>query len=396
MPATHPLSPHTETTAFAADRITDEKFMRRCLQLAALGRQESRPNPMVGAVIVVPAVTADGGHDWRIIGEGYHVRCGEGHAEVNAFASVSPEDEPLLHNATIYVSLEPCSHYGRTGPCARAVVEAEVARVVVAMLDPNPQVAGKGVKILQEAGIEVVTGVLENEAKKLNEVYLKWITTGIPFVALKTAMSLDGKIATAAGQSQWITNEKSRLMTHWLRDYYDGIMVGINTALKDNPSLTTRLPNTAGKNPVRIVVDSKGRLPLDYKLVTDGAAKTIVAVSKLAERERIGALEQAGVQVVCAGEHQVDLRLLMKELAKRDICSVMVEGGGQLNFSMLNQGLVDRIYAFIAPKIIGGSTALTPVEGEGFLELSQAVQLTDVESKMLDSDVLITARVLAQ
>lgn len=363
--------------------LQDELFMGEALRIARNAMGRTSPNPMVGAVIV---------KDARIVAEGWHRQAGTPHAEIHALNMAGE----LAKGATLYVTLEPCSHYGRTGPCAKAVVEAEVARVVVAMLDPNPQVAGKGVKILQEAGIEVVTGVLENEAKKLNEVYLKWITTGIPFVALKTAMSLDGKIATAAGQSQWITNEKSRLMTHWLRDYYDGIMVGINTALKDNPGLTTRLPNTAGKNPVRIVVDSKGRLPLDYKLVADGAAKTIVAVSQLAARERIEALEQAGVQVICAGEHQVDLRLLMKELAKRDICSVMVEGGGQLNFSMLNQGLVDRIYAFIAPKIIGGSTALTPVEGEGFLELSQAVQLTDVESKMLDSDVLITARVLAQ
>ena len=360
--------------------LQDELFMREALRVARNAMGRTSPNPLVGAVIV---------KNGRIVAEGWHRQAGTPHAEIHALNMAGD----LAKGATVYVTLEPCSHYGRTGPCAKALVEAEVSRVVVAMLDPNPQVAGNGIKILQEAGIDVVTGVLEGDARKLNEVYLKWISTGMPFVALKTAMSLDGKIATAGGQSQWITNEKSRLMTHWLRDYYDGIMVGINTALKDNPSLTARLPDATGQNPVRIVVDSKGRLPLDYTLVTDGAAKTIVAVSRQATEATVMALEGSGIEVIRAGEEQVDLKELLKALAERDICSIMVEGGGELNFSMLNAGLVDRVYAFIAPKIIGGRNALTPVEGEGFTELARAVQLTDVETKMLDSDVLITGRV---
>ena len=291
----------------------------------------------------------------------------------------------------MYVSLEPCAHYGRTGPCAKALVEAGVSRVVVAMMDPNPKVAGKGIAILQEAGIEVTTGVLEQEARQLNEVFLKWMTTGLPFVALKTAMTLDGKIATAAGQSQWITNEASRYETHRLRDIYDGILVGINTALADNPSLTTRLKEYQGRNPVRIVVDSRARLPLTAKLVTDGAARTIVAVTEQAPAERVEALRSAGVEIIVAGSsNHVDMQSLMEQLGAMKISSVLVEGGGSVNFSLLQAGLVDRVYAFIAPKLVGGRDALTPVEGEGFQELDRAVELENIQLRQLGSDVLLT------
>jgi len=345
----------------------------------ALGR--TSPNPLVGAVIV---------KNGRIVAEGWHRQAGTPHAEIHALNMAGE----LAKGATVYVTLEPCSHYGRTGPCAKALVEAGVAKVVVAMLDPNPKVAGRGVKILQDAGIEVVTGVLEEEAIKLNEVFLKWITKGMPFVALKTAMSLDGKIATATGESQWITNELSRQRTHELRDIYDGIMVGINTAIKDNPSLTTRLPQGLGRNPVRIVVDSRARLPLDSHLVTDGKAPTIVAVSGAASAGAVQDLRDAGAQVISVGSDRVDLPKLLKKLAEMNICSILVEGGGQLNFSLLNDGLVDKVYAFIAPKLIGGREALTPVEGDGFFQLSQAVQLTDMTTEDLDGDVLLTAKVM--
>ena len=354
--------------------------MGEALRVARNAVGRTSPNPLVGAVIV---------KNGRIVAEGWHRKAGTPHAEIHALNMAGD----LAKGATVYVTLEPCSHYGRTGPCAKALVEAGVVRVVVAMLDPNPQVAGRGIKLLQDAGIEVETGVCENEAKRLNEVFLKWITEGMPFVALKTAMSLDGKIATATGQSQWITNEESRLWTHYLRDCHDGIMVGINTALKDNPSLTTRLPEGNGKNPVRIVVDSQGRLPLDAKLVTDNEAETIVAVSQRASDKTVQALEKAGVKVIVAGENKVDLRLLLQKLGELNICSVLVEGGGQLNFSLLKDDLVDKVYAFVAPKLIGGADALTPVEGAGFAELSQAVQLTDVTTELINGDVLITARV---
>ena len=356
----------------------DEQMMARAISLARNGLGRTSPNPLVGAVIV---------RDGRIVAEGWHRKAGTPHAEIHALNMAGE----LARGATVYVSLEPCAHYGRTGPCARALVEAGVSRVVVAMMDPNPKVAGKGIAILQEAGIEVTTGVLEQEARQLNEVFLKWMTTGLPFVALKTAMTLDGKIATAAGQSQWITNEASRYETHRLRDIYDGILVGINTALADNPSLTTRLKEYQGRNPVRIVVDSRARLPLTAKLVTDGAARTIVAVTEQAPAERVEALRSAGVEIIVAGSsNHVDMQSLMEQLGAMKISSVLVEGGGSVNFSLLQAGLVDRVYAFIAPKLVGGRDALTPVEGEGFQELDRAVELENIQLRQLGSDVLLT------
>ena len=356
----------------------DEQMMARAISLARNGLGRTSPNPLVGAVIV---------RDGRIVAEGWHRKAGTPHAEIHALNMAGE----LARGATVYVSLEPCAHYGRTGPCARALVEAGVSRVVVAMTDPNPKVAGKGIAILQEAGIEVTTGVLEQEARQLNEVFLKWMTTGLPFVALKTAMTLDGKIATAAGQSQWITNEASRYETHRLRDIYDGILVGINTALADNPSLTTRLKEYQGRNPVRIVVDSRARLPLTAKLVTDGAARTIVAVTEQAPAERVEALRSAGVEIIVAGSsNHVDMQSLMEQLGAMKISSVLVEGGGSVNFSLLQAGLVDRGYAFIAPKLVGGREALTPVAGEGFQELDRAVELENIQLRQLGSDVLLT------
>ena len=356
----------------------DEQMMARAISLARNGLGRTSPNPLVGAVIV---------RDGRIVAEGWHRKAGTPHAEIHALNMAGE----LARGATVYVSLEPCAHYGRTGPCARALVEAGVSRAVVAMTDPNPKVAGKGIAILQEAGIEVTTGVLEQEARQLNEVFLKWMTTGLPFVALKTAMTLDGKIATAAGQSQWITNEASRYETHRLRDIYDGILVGINTALADNPSLTTRLKEYQGRNPVRIVVDSRARLPLTAKLVTDGAARTIVAVTEQAPAERVEALRSAGVEIIVAGSsNHVDMQSLMEQLGAMKISSVLVEGGGSVNFSLLQAGLVDRVYAFIAPKLVGGRDALTPVEGEGFQELDRAVELENIQLRQLGSDVLLT------
>ena len=309
----------------------DEQMMARAISLARNGLGRTSPNPLVGAVIV---------RDGRIVAEGWHRKAGTPHAEIHALNMAGE----LARGATVYVSLEPCAHYGRTGPCARALVEAGVSRVVVAMTDPNPKVAGKGIAILQEAGIEVTVGVLEQEARQLNEVFLKWITTGLPFVALKTAMTLDGKIATAAGQSQWITYEASRYEVHRLRDIYDGILVGINTALADNPSLTTRLKEYEGRNPVRIVVDSRARLPLEAKLVTDGAARTIVAVTAGAPAERVEALKSAGAEIIVAGSgDHVDMHSLMEQLGAMKITSVLVEGGGSVNFSLLQAGLADRV-----------------------------------------------------
>lgn len=354
--------------------------MREALRAArhAIGR--TSPNPLVGAAVV---------RDGRIVSIGWHRAAGTHHAEVHALNMAGE----LARGATLYVTLEPCSHYGRTPPCVDKIIESGIARVVAAMSDPNPKVAGRGFDRLRQAGIAVEVGVLEDEARRLNEVFLKWITTGLPFVMLKTAMSLDGKIATSAGQSKWITSDAARQRVHEWRDEYDAIMVGIGTVLADNPALTARLDRPT-RNPIRIIVDSRARTPLDSNVVSDRQAKTIIAVTERASKENIDRLRAAGVEIITAGEgDHVDLRRLLKELAAQEITSVMLEGGGTLNFSMLRAGLVDRINAFIAPKVLGGRMALTAVEGEGFTQLDQAVELVDVETEMVGGDVLISGYV---
>lgn len=351
-------------------------FMREALRVAAHAQGRTSPNPLVGAVVV---------RDGKIISIGWHRAAGTPHAEVHALNMAGE----LARGATLYVTLEPCSHYGRTPPCVEAIINAGIDRVVAAMSDPNPKVAGRGFDRLRQAGIDVEVGVLENEARRLNEVFMKWITTGLPFVMMKTAMSLDGKIATSTGQSKWITSDAARKRVHQWRDEFDAIMVGIGTVLADNPYLTTRLDRPS-RNPIRIIVDSRARTPLDANVVIDRQSKTIIAVSERASKENIDRLRAEGVEIITAGEgDHVDLRRLMQELAAREITSVMLEGGGTLNFAMLRAGLVDKINAFIAPKVIGGRTALTAVEGEGFTQLDQAVELIDVETEMIGGDILI-------
>lgn len=362
--------------------MTDEDYMREALRLAEHARGRTSPNPLVGAVIV---------REGRIVAEGWHREAGTPHAEVHALTMAGE----LARGATLYVTLEPCAHYGRTGPCAKAVAEAGISRVVMALEDPNPLVAGKGTAILREAGLEVKCGVLAEEAARQNEVFLKWIRAKQPFVLLKTAMSLDGKIATFTGDSRWITGEKARMRVHACRDIYDGIMVGIGTVLADDPSLTVRLPG--GRNPVRIIVDSRGRTPPAAKVLTDGEAKTIIAVTKQAPQEAVAAFRAAEAEVIVAGEGpEVDLPELMQELGRREICSIFVEGGGTLNFSLLEAGLVDKVEAYVAPKILGGREAKTPVEGEGVATLAKAVELTELSTEVIGSDVLLTGYVQKQ
>ena len=357
--------------------MTDEIFMREALRIARHAEGRTSPNPLVGAVVV---------RKGKIVAEGWHRKAGTPHAEIHALNMAGE----LAHGATLYVTLEPCSHFGRTPPCVQAIVAAGISRVVAAIGDPNPKVAGHGVKLLQAAGVEVTVGVLEDEARRLNEVFLKWVTRKLPFVTLKFACSLDGKIATSAGESQWISCEESRTFSHHLRDINDAILIGVGTALTDNPSLTTRLVD--GKNPVRIIVDSNARLPLTANVVTDRQARTIVAVTNNAPRDKVSALRMRGVEIIRAGngEH-VDLNILMRELAEREITSVLVEGGGTINFAMLEAGLVDKIFAFVAPKIIGSSNALTAVEGAGFAKLSDAVTLKNFAAERLGDDLLLTS-----
>lgn len=355
-----------------------EDYMRRALQIAQYAEGRTSPNPLVGAVVV---------NDGRIVGMGWHRKAGTEHAEVHALRQAGQ----LAKGATVYVTLEPCSHYGRTPPCSQALIDAGVKQVVVAMADPNPLVAGRGIAMLKNAGIEVVEGILPDEAAALNEVFLKWITEKMPFVVMKTAMTLDGKIATYTGESKWITNEMSRQYVHKLRDKYDAILVGIGTVLADNPSLTARLPDGTGKNPVRIIVDSKGRTPLAANVLNDGLAATIIAVTNQAPENTIAALKEKGADVLVVNEgDKVDLTKLLAKLAARNISGILVEGGAAINDSLVQAQLVDKVHAFIAPKIIGGKTALSPVGGQGTATLSNALQLGGITAENLAGDVLIT------
>ena len=355
--------------------MTDEIFMREALRLARNAEGRTSPNPLVGAVIV---------KDGRIIAEGWHRKAGTPHAEIHALNMAGE----LAKNSTLYVTLEPCSHFGRTPPCAKAIVDAGIKKVFAAMKDPNPKVAGRGFEILRAAGVEVEVGLLEEEAQKLNEIFLKWVTKNLPFVTLKFACSLDGKIATSSGESQWISCEASRKFTHHLRDINDAILVGVGTILKDNPSLTTRLVD--GKNPARVIVDSKIKTPLDAK-VLDKSARTIIATTSNAPPEKISALKNLGVEIIFAGcGERVDLKILMQALAEREITSVLVEGGGTINFSMLKENLVDKIFAFVAPKIIGGEKSLTAVEGAGFEKLADAIDLKNFTAEKIGEDILIS------
>ncbi|WP_196604298.1 bifunctional diaminohydroxyphosphoribosylaminopyrimidine deaminase/5-amino-6-(5-phosphoribosylamino)uracil reductase RibD [Pectinatus haikarae] len=358
---------------------SDERYMRMALELAKNAEGRTSPNPMVGAVIV---------KDGRVIGCGWHKRAGTPHAEVNALAAAGD----LAKGATVYVSLEPCSHFGRTPPCCDALIKAGVKRVVVAMTDTNPKVSGRGIKKIRDAGIEVTTGLLADEARKLNEVFFKWIEKEQPFVTIKSAMTLDGKIATCTGQSKWITSEQSRQYGHRLRDINDAIMVGINTVIADDPSLTARLEN-GGRNPIRIVLDSCARIPLDSVLINDGKAPVIMAVTEKAPEERLRALADRNVQILACEEDtngHICLQKLFRQLAQKNICSILVEGGAALMGSIISANLADKAYFFIAPKLIGGETAKMAVGGEGIGELSDAVELFDTSAEVLDGgDVLI-------
>jgi diaminohydroxyphosphoribosylaminopyrimidine deaminase/5-amino-6-(5-phosphoribosylamino)uracil reductase len=355
--------------------------MRRALQLAALARGRTSPNPMVGAVVV---------RDGMIIGEGWHHRAGTPHAEIHALS----EAGELARGATIYVTLEPCSHFGRTGPCADAIIKAGLKKAVVAMTDPNPLVSGNGLRRLQEHGIEVIDGVLAKEAAKLNEAFIKWISVKMPFGVLKTAMTLDGKIASFTGQSKWITDVPARQYVHSLRNTYDGILTGIGTVLADNPELTVRYM-ADGRNPIRIIVDSRGRIPLDAKVITDGLAPTIIAVTKAASEDKIRALEAVGAEVLIVPDlgGKVNIHALFKSLAEKNITSVLIEAGAEINAACLKANVVDKLYWFIAPKIIGGKSAPSPVSGEGIKEMSKALELEDFAQHTVGNDILINAYV---
>lgn len=359
----------------------DEKYMRLAMQLAGNAIGRTSPNPLVGAVIV---------KDNRVVGCGWHRKAGTPHAEVHALNQAGE----LAQGSDVYVTLEPCAHYGKTPPCSKALVEAKVKNVYGGLLDVNPKVAGKGFKILEDAGIHVEYGFLQDELRKQNEVFFKWIEHKKPFIVLKAAMTLDGKIATATGQSKWITNETSRAYGYKLRDIYDGIMVGINTVIEDNPMLTARVDG--GKNPIRIVVDSSLKIDINANVVQDKSAKTIVATTDKADKDKILKLQAQDVDVIVVDKDEndkVDIEKLLDILGQQNICSILVEGGATLSGSFVAKKLVDKVYFFIAPKIVGGKEAKTPVAGTGILNLQEALSLKDIQIEKLKEDILIIGRV---
>lgn len=365
--------------------MTDQEYMLRAIQLAKKGEGWTNPNPMVGAVIV---------KDGRIIGEGYHKKCGELHAERNAIASLTESAE----GATIYVTLEPCCHYGKTPPCTEAIIEQKIKKVVIGSRDPNPKVAGKGAQILRESGITVVQDFMREECDRLNPVFFHYITTKTPYVVMKYAMTLDGKIATKTGASKWITGELARQEVQHMRHRYMGIMAGIGTVLADDPMLNVRVEGW--KSPVRIVCDSSLRIPLDSQIVRSAKEyRTIVAYAGREENEeiteKIERLHAKGVDTVCCpdGRGQIDLKKLMTYLGNEGIDSILLEGGGTLNDSALRAGIVKEVHCFIAPKLFGGKNSKTPVQGIGIGLPSEALKLKCTDICRIGEDIRIICQV---
>lgn len=361
--------------------MTDAEYMQRALELAVLAEGDTSPNPMVGCVIV--------DDEGNIVGEGYHHKAGQPHAEVNALA----EAKNLARGATAYVTLEPCAHYGRTGPCCVALAKAGIKKVVVACTDPNPKVAGQGIQYLRLQGIEVVTGVCEEQARRLNERFFTWITYNRPFISLKYAMTLDGKIAAASGDSKWITGEEARTLAHRLRRQHDAVLVGIGTVLADDPELTTRM--VKGKNPVRVVLDSKLRISL-MAAVLNPAAETKLFTGMDADAvkvEALNALPNVEVIQLPLEQGQLPVHLVIEALAQRGITSLLVEGGSAVHGAFYDAGLADRVYAFIAPKIIGGRSAFSPIGGQGSPLIAEGWQLQQVECSQMGQDLLVTGLV---
>ncbi len=362
---------------------SDKFFMKRALRLAARGAGNTSPNPMVGAVIVKDRV---------IIGEGYHERLGGPHAEVNAIAKAGA----AARGATLFVSLEPCNHQGRTPPCTKGVLEAGISRVVFGMHDPNPGVAGGGAAYLAKMGLEVAGGVLECECRSLNQPFIKFITTGLPYVTLKAAATLDGFIATSSGDSKWITNEKSRRFAHRLRFMSDGVVVGIGTALADNPMLTVRLPGKKiYRQPVRIILDSGLKLRMDSKLVQTARTTPVwVVCGQEAPESREQELSSAGVEVIrtSSGRRGLEIGALLKELGKRGLANILVEGGGRVLGSFMESGLADEFHFFYAPKILADSDAVSMIKGGARVKIADAVPVYGIRTKSFDGDLMVSGR----
>lgn len=361
---------------------SDQFYLSRCLQLARRAQWRTSPNPMVGCVIVKSG---------RIIGEGYHEAAGMPHAEIMALRAAGAEAK----GADLYVNLEPCSHWGRTPPCVESIVAAGIKTVTACTVDPNPAVSGKGFRFLEEHGIDVLVGIMSEAATRLNEFFFKWVSTGLPFVTAKFAMTLDGKIASRSGDSKWISNELSRRFAHMLRHQHDAVLVGISTVIKDNPSLTCRYVN-CGRNPLRVVIDTDLEVPLNAQILNDGLSNnTLIVAGKGVSEQRIKAVESKGAKVcqLPVSSGRIDIVALLKYLGSINVISLLVEGGSEVLGSFFDAGQVDKVYALIAPKILGGTSALSAVGGIGRDTVSESVMLDVDGVKRIGDDVLISAYV---
>lgn len=361
------------------DIITQQEmyYMRRALDIAKIADGRTSPNPLVGCLIV---------KDNLIIGEGFHQKAGTPHAEVHALAAAGER----AVDADVYVTLEPCSHFGRTPPCCDALINAKVKRVFVALVDPNPLVQGKGIQKMRDAGIEVIVGLLEEEAARLNERFIKAIKTELPFVLYKSASTADGKTASSSGDSRWITNDLSRQYVHNLRDSYDVIMVGSNTVLQDDPQLTCRI--RGGRDPVRLIIDGALAIPETAKILTQTDGQTIIAATQAASQKKADRIKSIrnNIEVwVYPEPRHVPLKQLMQDVLKKGYYSVLLEGGGTLAGHMLKEQLIDKINFFIAPKIIGQST-LSPVSGLSINSMSDAILIKEMEIKTFDGDYMLS------
>ncbi|MFH1791296.1 MAG: bifunctional diaminohydroxyphosphoribosylaminopyrimidine deaminase/5-amino-6-(5-phosphoribosylamino)uracil reductase RibD [Candidatus Omnitrophota bacterium] len=356
----------------------DEYYMSCALRLAGKAFGRTSPNPMVGAVLV---------KNGRIVGSGYHRRAGLPHAEAEAIKAAGQK----ARGAALYVNLEPCNHYGKTPPCTDAILKAGVKRVVAAMKDPNPVNNGAGLRRLKRRGLSVRTGVLKKEAEELNRNFIAYITKKRPFVMVKVAQSVDGKIATRSGDSKWISSDSSRHYAHRLRARFDAVMIGVNTLLKDNPILTTR---RAGRQPVKIIVDSSLRTPPDSRIFTRvSPGRVIIATAGHSAAKNAGALKKkADILYVGSDGRKVNMKRLLTRLAKEGITSVLVEGGGELAWSLIEKKLVDRIMFIVAPMVIGGRDAVTSVEGKGYDRVKNALSLRDIKMRRIKQDILLEAK----
>jgi diaminohydroxyphosphoribosylaminopyrimidine deaminase/5-amino-6-(5-phosphoribosylamino)uracil reductase len=374
-------SNHNELEAGENTLVEHIKYMQIAINLSKKGIGYVNPNPLVGAVIV---------KDGIIIGQGYHEKVGHNHAEINALENCEEE----VKGATMYVTLEPCSHYGKTPPCVKAIIKSGIKHVVVGMKAPNPLVAGQGIEILRENNIAVICGICQQEIQELNKIFNQYITTKKPYCTMKTAMTLDGKIATVTGDSRWVTSEKSREYVHEMRHHVAAIMVGIGTVIADNPSLTTRLTNRIGVNPIRIIVDTKCRIPIQAKVLSQ-EGRTIIATTNDAPTDKIESLEKMGTTVLTIDkkDNRVDISKLITILGEMGIDSILLEGGSQLNYSCLEAGIIDEVYSFIAPKLIGGQQAITPIGGKGILQMKNAYTLEDMQLEKIGDDILIRGKV---